>query len=447
MARYHPDLAGAAVPRYTSYPTAVDFTPAVGAERQALALLGVGRDMPVSLYIHIPYCHEICWYCGCNTGAIGRAARLDDYVEALLAEIATVARLLDGRVGSVHFGGGSPNVLSPAQLHRIADAIRDQFGVDEAAEWAMEIDPRGFDAERAAAVAAIGIRRVSIGVQTFALPIQRAINRIQPYDRVAGVVDRLRGVGIRHINLDLMYGLPHQGLDDIAATIAAALQLRPSRVAMFGYAHVPAMLPRQRMIDAATLPDAEARFGQSALADRLMGEAGYRPIGFDHYALACDSLARAAAAGRLRRNFQGFTDDPAEAVIGLGASSISQFDGVIVQNEKHVGRYRAAVRDGRLAGVRGVVRTAEDRLRGAIIAHILCEGRVDLAAVCSDHEADLHILDGSVAALDALAARGIVARSGGQVVMAETDRCYRRLVAAAFDARRVSVRGRASVAV
>ncbi|WP_314374684.1 oxygen-independent coproporphyrinogen III oxidase [Sphingomonas paucimobilis] len=445
MSRFHPDLAARPVPRYTSYPTAMDFTTAVGAERQALALLGVARETPVSLYVHVPYCREICWYCGCNTGAVGRTQRLDDYVEALLAEIATVAALLDGRISSVHFGGGSPNVLSPIQLLRIADAIRDQFGVAEPAEWAIEIDPRGFGAEHATALATIGITRVSIGAQTFAAPIQRAINRIQPYDLVADVVDRLRLVGISHINLDLMYGLPHQSRADVAASIASALTLRPSRIAMFGYAHLPAMLPRQRMIDAAALPDAEERFHQSELAHERMIAAGYRAIGFDHFARADDRLARADAAGRLRRNFQGFTDDPAQVVVGLGTSAISQFDGVIVQNEKHVGRYRELVKGGRLAGIRGVRREAEDRLRGAIIERILCDGHADLTTICAEHGADPALFVDMPERLVTLAKRGIVHIEGMRLAVA--DRCYRRIVAASFDARRPSEAARASVAV
>ena len=447
MPTYHPDLAAQSVPRYTSYPTALAFTTRVGAERQALALLGIERDTPVSLYLHVPYCHEICWYCGCNTGALGKPARLDDYVDALLSEIGTVAALVDGRITSVHFGGGSPNVLSSLQLRRIADAIRDQFGVDDAAEWAMEIDPRGFDAERAATLADIGVRRVSIGAQTFSPAIQRAIHRVQPLAIVAEAIDLLHAVGIRHVNLDLMYGLPTQTCDDIADSVAEALKLRPSRVAMFGYAHVPSMLPRQRMIDAATLPGTEERFRQSALAARLMTQAGYRPIGFDHFARPCDSLARAADAGRLRRNFQGFTDDQAGAVIGLGASAISQFDNVIVQNEKHVGRYRDMVRRGCLAGVRGVVRDAEDRLRAAIIERVLCDGEIDLQEVCSEHQLAPSLLVDAFVALAPLDDRGITAWAGSRLFVRDADRCYRRLVAAAFDAGRTRSARAASVAV
>jgi oxygen-independent coproporphyrinogen-3 oxidase len=435
MTVFHADLAARPVPRYTSYPTAADFTAAVGARQQGLALFAVDPGTAVSLYVHVPYCREICWYCGCNTGAVGREGRLGQYREALRTEIATTAALMRGRVTAVHFGGGSPNVLPAADLLAIGAAIRADFDLAADAEWAMEIDPRGFDAAQADALAAIGIARVSIGAQTFAPHIQRAINRIQPFDRVAAAAQALRDAGIERINLDLMYGLPHQRCTDVSETIAAALTLAPSRVAMFGYAHHPAMLPRQRMIDGAALPDAAERFRQSALADTLFTAAGYRAIGFDHFARPDDSLAVAAAAGRLHRNFQGFTDDPARIVVGLGASAISRFDTLIVQNEKHVGRYRETVTAGALAGVRGVRCDGEDRLRGAIIERILCDGEADIAALCASAGADPHLFAAAMGALSPLAARAIVDRRDWQVSVPAAARPYRRLVAAAFDPR------------
>lgn len=435
MTVFHADLAARPVPRYTSYPTAADFTAAVGARQQGLALFGVDRGTAVSLYVHVPYCREICWYCGCNTGAVGRAGRLGQYCEALRTEIATSAALMRGRVTAVHFGGGSPNVLPAADLLAIGAAIRADFDLAADAEWAMEIDPRGFDAAHADALAAIGITRVSIGAQTFAPHIQRAINRIQPFDRVAAATQALRRAGIERINLDLMYGLPHQSCTDVSETVAAALTLAPSRVAMFGYAHHPAMLPRQRMIDGATLPDVAARFRQSAIADALFTDAGYRAIGFDHFARPDDSLAVAEAAGRLHRNFQGFTDDPARIVVGLGASAISRFDTLIVQNEKHVGRYRETVTAGALAGVRGVRCDAEDRLRGAIIERILCDGEADVAALCASAGADPRRFAAALGALSPLETRAIVDRRDWRVSVPAAARPYRRLVAAAFDPR------------
>lgn len=426
-----PEIAGRSVPRYTSYPTAMEFAAAVGATDQAAALATTTSATSASLYVHIPYCHEICWYCGCTTGAIGKPGRLALYVDALLCEIATIGARFGGRVTGVHFGGGSPNALPADQLARICDAIRTNFSLADDAEWAAELDPRHLDAAYAGALAAAGFNRVSLGAQTFAPQIQARINRIQPFRKVAQCAAELRGVGIDRINLDLMYGLPGQTLDDIAATIAQALLLRPDRIAMFGYAHLPRQLPRQRMIDGATLPDTQSRFWQSALAHDLLTEAGYAAVGFDHFARASDDLAAATRSGRLRRNFQGFTDDPADILLGLGASAISQFPGLIVQNEKHVGGWRMRAANRQLTGVRGVVRHSDDQLRGAIIERLLCRGTADIAAFVDRHG------EPEIAELEAL---GVARRVGSRLEITAIGQPYARIVAAAFDAARTTIR-------
>ncbi len=442
-----PDLAERAVPRYTSYPTAAEFHPGIGAREQADALAAVAPETPVSLYVHIPFCHEICWYCGCNTGAIGRGDRVAAYRGALLREIESVGGRMQGRVVSVHFGGGSPNALPAADLLAIAAALRTRFDIAPDAEWAAELDPRTLNADYAVALAAAGIGRASLGAQTFAPQVQRRINRIQPFRDVARAAHDLRAAGIGRINLDLMYGLPGQSLDDIAATLAQAQVIAPDRVAMFGYAHMPRMLPRQRMIDESLLPDARARFWQSALAHDLLVEAGYRAIGFDHFARPGDSLAVAAHSGRLRRNFQGFTDDPAAIVIGLGASSISQFDGLLVQNEKHAGRYRMLAGNGLLAGVRGVARTADDRMRTDIIERLLCDGSVDAAEIALRHGQPVQALSAALPPLKALRDQGVIALDGWRVAILPAGRPYARLAACAFDAYRAAPPQRFSRAV
>ena len=445
--RYLPALAARAVPRYTSYPTAAEFGPAVGAGDQAAALDAIAPGTPVSLYLHIPYCEQICWYCGCNTGAVGRPQRLDVYRAAIEAEIATVSARMRGRVTSVHFGGGSPNALSPEAFAEICCALRQRFDIAPDTDWAAEIDPRFFGRAHAYAFARAGIGRISVGAQTFAPLVQAAIGRIQPFAKVASAIAEARSAGIERINLDLMYGLPGQTLDDIAATVAAARRLAPDRVAMFGYAHLPAMLPRQRQIDATKLPGAEARFWQRALAHDLWVEAGYDAIGFDHFSRPDDSLAVAARAGDLRRNFQGFTDDRATTLIGLGASAISQFDGAIVQNEKHVGRYRMAVLASELAGVRGVVRDAHDGAAGDAIERLLCDGRVDVAAIAARHSTTAEQLCHDPALLDALEEQGVILRDGWNIAVTPTGEPYARLAAAAFDRYRAVSRGQFSAAV
>ena len=447
MPVFHPDLAARPVPRYTSYPTAAEFTDAVGTREYAAALDGLIAADRLSLYVHVPYCQEICWYCGCNTGPVGRASRLDAYVEALIAEIALIAGRSKGKVSRVHFGGGSPNALSPAQFGRIADAIRVQFAGADDAEWAVELDPRHLDAAFCAALVRNGVSRASLGAQTFDLAIQARINRLQPFRTVARCVDELRRAGVEHINLDLMYGLPGQTLDTIARTVTQARTLAPDRVAMFGYAHLPRLLPRQRMIDERDLPDVEARFWQSALARDLWLEAGYQAIGFDHYARPDDGLVTAARTGTLKRNFQGFTDDDATAVIGLGASSISLFPGLIVQSEKHVGRYRMKAQNGQLATAKGVVRSRDDQRRGTVIERLLCDGRVDLVELGWSPDAASRAMADAAPQLAVLEERGMIRRHDHGAVILPTGEPYARLAAVPFDTYRSTPTDRFSQAV
>lgn len=267
MWTYHPDLLATPVPRYTSYPTAAEFSDDVGAAEMGAALGRVEAETELSLYLHIPFCREICWYCGCNTGAANRSARLDAYLARLSDEIELVAWRLGGRgrVGRIAFGGGSPNAIAPAAFTRLVDQTRAAFGATNPV-LSVEVDPRGFDAEWAAALGAAGVSRVSLGVQSFDPAIQAAIGRVQPRADIAATVALLHGAGISSINFDLMYGLPGQTAEALAASIDESIALGADRLAVFGYAHVPHLIPRQRRIDATALPDAAARFDQAALA-------------------------------------------------------------------------------------------------------------------------------------------------------------------------------------
>ena len=433
MTIFHADLAARNVPRYTSYPTAASFSTAVGASEQREALGGLPHNSRLSLYLHIPFCERICWYCGCNTGAVGRLSRVTRYVDALIREIGEVAGHAAGHVTRVHFGGGSPNALPRADFVRVCEALRRRFRIACDAEWAVELDPRGLDADYARTLAECGITRASMGAQTYSLPIQARINRVQPFREVALRAAELRAAGIKALNLDLMYGLPGQTLDDIATTISRTRLLAPDRVAMFGYAHMPRLLPRQRMIDGAALPGADARFAQSLLARQMLEAQGFVTVGFDHYARPADRLAQAAASGRLRRNFQGFTDDDADALIGLGVSAISQVGNVIVQNEKHVGRYEQAVTAGLLAGTKGVVLQPADRARGWVIERLLCDGAVDLDAASQAFDVRGLMDRKTHDRLAALVLRGIVAITGARLELTAEGLPYARLVASAFD--------------
>lgn len=424
---YLPQLIERPVPRYTSYPPATAFRETVGAEDQVAALNAVTAGTPVSLYLHIPYCQQICWYCGCNTGKAGQTHRLTAYLAALEAEIALVAKLLGGR-GKLHriaFGGGSPNAIAPVDFVRIVDRLVTIFGAGSSPDVSVEIDPRAFSREWAMTLSIAQVTRVSFGVQSFDPDIQAAIGRIQPVDMIETCMSALRARGIKAVNFDLMYGLPFQTIAKLDETLDDVIRMRPSRIALFGYAHVPQMFPRQRRIDTSALPGPQERFDQAAHGyERLVAE-GYVAIGFDHFALPDDPLAIAAKKGRVRRNFQGFTEDQADVLIGMGASAISLFPGAIIQNEKNAGPYRDMIGDGRLAGARGVRLAPEDQKRGMLIEQLLCQLRTRLDRDIVDPQLD--------AMLSHFVSLGIVERDGDELAITDQGRPYARNVAAALD--------------
>lgn len=422
---YHPELLATPVPRYTSYPTAAEFTPSVQRADLETALQEVGSDELISLYLHIPYCHEICWYCGCNTGAANRTHRLDAYLDALHAEIDLVRARLGGRgrLGRIAFGGGSPNAVRPEQFATLLDHVRSAFDAKDSSV-SIELDPRSLNDEWFDMLAQSGIEMASMGVQTLDPTIQQAIGRVQPIELIEHATQALRKAGIGSINFDLMYGLPGQDRGALEATILETIRLRPERIALFGYAHVPHLIPRQRRIDDSRLPDAAERFALAELGHQLLIGAGYEPVGFDHYALPHDRLAEASRTGALRRNFQGFTDDPADVLIGLGASAISQFPGLLVQNDKNAGRYRMQVAAGMLPVERGVRRNGLDRRRGEVIEHLLCKGKANLAGLCDT---------GVWRALAPFISLGLVEGDGDQLTLAPGAQPYARVIASTFD--------------
>lgn len=425
---YHPELLDRPVPRYTSYPTAAEFG-AVEAPFHEAGFAAIATGAPVSLYAHIPFCEKICWYCGCNTGAANRAKRLTAYLDSLHSEIEHIA----GRLGAGHpvsqiaFGGGSPNALAPVDFVRLADHLMVAFN-GFGSRLSIELDPRSLTGEWIETVGRIGISHASLGVQTFDPALQEAIGRIQPHADVVRAVGGLREAGVRSLNFDLMYGLPGQDLDDLDETLARTLEIRPERIALFGYAHLPQLLPRQRKIDGSALPGARTRFAMAEKGFERLTRAGYRPIGFDHFALPGDDLAEAADRRGVRRNFQGFTDDPAEILLGLGASAISAFPDRFVQNEKNGGRYRMRAEAGTLCGMAGVRRTPEDRQREAIISSILCAGTARF---------DDRLLPArNRPMVEALAKAGLVEFGGARLRITEAGRPYSRVIASLFDAYR-----------
>lgn len=440
MWTYHADLLETPVPRYTSFPTAAEFGDDVGPSDMAGALAAVGEGDRISLYLHVPYCHAICWYCGCNTGAANRQGRVAAYAQRLGEEIDLIARRLGGRgrIGRIAWGGGSPNALAPEQFDALMIRVRDAFACP-AAEVSVELDPRGLDWSWGEMFRKHGVTRASLGVQTFAPAIQRAIGRVQPTADIGCAVSMLRAAGAASINFDLMYGLPGQRLADLDETLDTAVSLSPDRLAVFGYAHMPHLLPRQRLIDGNDLPGAAMRFEQARLAHERLTRDGWETIGFDHFARPADTLAVAARNGALRRNFQGFTDDPAEILIGLGASAISAFGGALLQNEKNAGRYHLRIANGQFATARGLRRSADDRKRGAVIEDLLCRGVADCAGLsdwASIRERSRPFVDLELASWS------------GSVLSLEPDALpYARTIAALFDRYRLSSATRFSSAV
>lgn len=423
---YYPELLAQPVPRYTSYPTAAEFGDGDFAANQRETLAGLSGD--VSLYLHIPYCKDICWYCGCNTGAANRTHRLAAYLDALHEEIELVAGMLGPqvRVTRIAFGGGSPNAISPTDFVRLVDALLVNFRVIDPV-FSIELDPRSLTPAWLMAIRGIGVIKASMGVQTFDPRVQEAIGRIQPRETIAQGVEGLRKAGVESINFDLMYGLPFQDDAILADTLDQATAMGADRIALFGYAHVPHLLPRQQRIDASQLPDQRQRFRMAAEGYTRLVNAGYQPVGFDHFALPGDGLAQASVSGSLRRNFQGFTDDTAPVLIGLGASSISELGGSLVQNEKNAGRYRMLVGAGQLSGRRGLIRTAEDRRRARLIEALLCQGEAqvdaDLARAAFDR-------------LEPFRERGLIRWDGDRLVLERGSEPYARSIAAVFDAYR-----------
>ena len=427
-------LAEQSVPRYTSYPTAPHFSADVGHDAYASWLEQVPDGALLSLYLHVPFCRQLCLYCGCHTKATRRDEPIDAYATSLVDEIALVAERVGQRpVSHLHWGGGTPSILGDRRLAHIVARLADAFDLGAVREHAIELDPRHLDPSLARVLADLGVNRASLGVQDFSPHVQEAIGRVQPYPQVARAVEMLRDTGIRNLNFDLMYGMPRQTVDCVRRSAEQAMRLAPQRIALFGYAHVPWFRPQQRLIDAASLAGPAERLRQMAAARDVFLAAGYRPIGLDHFALPTDDLAIAAQNRRLRRNFQGYTSDTAEVLIGFGASAIGRLPQGFVQNAPDAGGYRRAVRAGRLPAARGMALSRDDRLRGRIIEALMCEFAVDPRAVAAELGVDERFT-AELEMLAPLAEQGIVSMADGRVTVTDDGRPFVLLVAAAFDA-------------
>src|SRR5580704_3958332 len=435
------DRAG---PRYTSYPAVPHFNAAFGEhELRAVAARSNAASVrrPLSLYLHVPFCFSPCFYCGCNRVITRDLSRGERYVDDLLNETTLVARLFDPRreVAQLHLGGGTPNFLGHEALERLISGIAGVLRLSEAPDrdFSIELDPRSLPepAERyAATLARLGFNRASLGVQDFDPEVQRAVNRVQSVDGTLDLIDACRDQGFRSINVDLIYGLPGQTPERFRRTLRTVLAARPDRVAVYGYAHLPALFKAQRRIDATQLPDAAARLELLRLAIDELSADGYRYIGMDHFALPDDELVRAQQAGQLQRNFMGYTTHADCDLIGVGASAISHIGDSFSQNHRELKAWKTAVDDRRLPLWRGLSLSFDDRVRGAVIAQLMCQGTIDVAAIEAQYGVDFggYFAD-ELQQLEALAADGLVRLAPRAITATPAGRLLLRNIAMCFD--------------
>lgn len=380
-----------AVPRYTSYPPATEFEAAFDPARHAAWLADVPPGQALSVYIHIPYCDRLCWFCGCTTKQTRRYDPVAAYLAVLHQEVALVAERLRKSQGAnddakprilrLHLGGGSPSLLRADDMRALRACLDRHFAFEPQAEISVELDPVDMTPASYQGLMDLGLTRASLGVQDFDPLVQSAINRPQSFEDTKAVIDQLRALGIPSVNIDALYGLPHQSQDRFAATLEQIISLRPERIALFGYAHVPWVKKHQRLIPEETLPGPAERLAQARYARQRLIEAGYEAIGIDHFALPSDSLAQAARAGQVYRNFQGYTTDPCPTLVGLGPSAISRFQQGYVQNNPATDVYTRAIEAGQLASSRGLALSDEDRLHAWAIERLMCDMKLSYGAL------------------------------------------------------------------
>ena len=420
------------VPRYTSYPTAPQFSADVSSDLYETWLEELAPESSLSLYAHIPFCDTLCWYCGCTTKATRKYEPVADYLRNLINEISYVTAHLRQRpvVRHIHWGGGSPNVLAPVDILRLADALKAYFHVADDAEFAIEIDPRAHDLARTRAFAAAGVNRLSVGVQDFDEDVQSAINRIQSFEKTRETISGFRDLGIPSVNVDLVYGLPRQTMASALRTIDHVIELAPERIALFGYAHLPKRITHQRLIEDNDLPPPMTRFEiATRLAEKLLN-AGYVRIGLDHFARPEDTLSQEPTS----RNFQGYTSDGCETLVGLGASAIGKLPQGYVQNATVTHDYNRRVRDNGLAIVRGHALDNEDRMRGFVIERIMCDLRFPAAELRRLYGSGADPLFETAQLLLSSDVDGLVEPDGQGFRVTSRGRHFVRTIASCFDA-------------
>ena len=429
-------------PRYTSYPTADRFVEAFGPDDLCNALQQrtqgavAGGTQPLSVYVHIPFCDSVCYYCACNKVITKHHERAAEYLDALEAEIdLVVAQARSGQpVSQLHFGGGSPTFLSDAELQRVVASLRRAFSIDDNTEMSIEVDPRTVTPERLAHCRALGFNRISFGVQDFDPQVQQAVHRVQPYESVRELMVAARELGFKSINADLIYGLPRQTPQSFARTVQQIGELRPDRIALYAYAHLPQRFKPQRRIVAEELPSAAQRVAM--LGDAIAGflGRGYHYIGMDHFALPDDTLAVAKRQGRMHRNFQGYSTQPDCDLIALGVSSIGKVGANYYQNAKTLDEYYDALRQGQLPVQRGIALTRDDVLRRAVIMALMCQGRLEFESIELAHLINMReYFARELEQLEPMAEAGLVELESGAVQVTATGWYIVRAVAMVFD--------------
>lgn len=422
-------------PRYTSYPTALALHSNFEQTAIAGALQGAGTEL--SLYLHIPFCHKLCYYCGCNKIVTRHQHKADQYLDALAQEMAFYQPLLSNKViNLLHLGGGTPTFLTETQLSRLMALLQQHFTILPDAEISIEIDPRSCSDDKLRHLKQLGFNRVSFGVQDLDEKVQIAINRVQDTGLIRHQVQLCRELGFSSVNLDLIYGLPYQQADSFAETVAEIIRLNPDRISLFSYAHLPERFAAQRKIPTSSLPQASEKLALMQLAISQFVAAGYQFIGMDHFAKADDALAKAQQAGKLQRNFQGYTTAGQDALLGLGVSSISQINGVLWQNSKELPAYYAALAAGQLPVERGFALNQDDRLRAALISQLICHFTLDIKAFNEQWQLEhfWHYFDSALQQLQPFIEDGLVEVYAGRLQVTGLGRLWVRSICACFDA-------------
>jgi oxygen-independent coproporphyrinogen III oxidase len=428
-------LFDARVPRYTSYPTAPHFSASVGPSQFTNWVSAIEPGSRISLYLHVPFCRRLCWFCACRTQGTSSEAPVLSYVETLKSEIALLGRSLPEGVtlSRLHWGGGTPTMIPPAAMRDLARAVFDTVPLGKDAEFSVEIDPNEIDGERLDVLCESGMNRASIGVQDFDADIQQIIGRDQTYEVTRDTVEAIRARGVASLNADILFGLPKQNQARLADSVQKLLSLSPDRVALYGYAHVPWMARRQQLIPSDLLPRPEERLALFETARELFTWDGYREIGIDHFARPEDGLAKALDNGTLRRNFQGYTDDTTPVLVGLGASSISRFPQGYAQMNPATSQWAKAVQAGEFATTRGHAFAGEDLLRARIIEALMCDFAVSTEALSRDFGLPRSALDALFAPVSETFGDFVTHNAEGLAIPPE-GRPLTRMIAAQFDA-------------